>query len=156
MKINHLNVTYTILTALIFALGGCNYKNQNPDSKALADTDRFYSALSAEKGMNTAFLAMFDSAAVMLKANHAPIEGYEAIKADLLSESDTSYILTWEPMFAKIAVSGEMGYTYGTFKVTDKATASVSGEGTYTTFWRKNVEGKWKAMLDTGNPGLGK
>jgi len=124
--------------------------------KELADTDRFFSAMSAEKGMNTAFLAMFDSAGVLLRADHQPIEGYNAIKALLTSEDDSTFILTWEPVFAKVSASGDMGYTYGTYEVTDKSTDSLTSEGTYSTIWQKKSDGKWKALLDTGNHGLGK
>lgn len=156
MKTNRLISAITFLTALIFTISSCNNKKQADDSKVLSDTDKFYSALSAEKGMNASFLEMFDSAGVMLKANHMPIEGFEAIKASLMSESDSTFTLTWEPRFAKIAASGELGYTYGTYQITDKATDSTTGVGKYATIWLKQSDGKWKAILDTGNPGLGK
>lgn len=145
----------TIVIIIIFAISGCTTKH-SIDSKELSDIDRSYSDLSAEKGMNTAFLAMFDSAAVKLQPKHMPIEGYEAIKSSLMSQADSTFKLTWEPLFAKISASGDMGYTYGTYKISDKLTDSVTGEGTYTTIWIKKENGKWKAMLDTGNSGLGK
>jgi ketosteroid isomerase-like protein len=144
-----------VVLVMSIAFSACKNKNHLADSQVLADTDRFYSELSAKKGMNTAFLAMFDSAGVMLSANHAPIEGFLAIKTYLLSESDTSFTLTWEPIFAKISASGEMGYTYGTYQIKDKTTDSIAGVGKYTTIWQKKSNGSWKAMLDTGNPGLG-
>ena len=55
----------TILPAL-FISGKPN--NQN-DSNSLLAADRYYSALSAEKGRNAAFLALFDSEGVMLTSN---------------------------------------------------------------------------------------
>lgn len=153
MKTRHLFIFTVILVIMATA---CNKKKQVDDSKVLSDTDRFYSDLSAEKGMNASFLAMFDSSAVLLRANQMPIEGYAAIRASLMSESDSTFTLTWEPKFAKMAASGELGYTYGTYQITDKATDSVIGVGKYATIWQKQGDGKWKAILDTGNPGLGK
>lgn len=120
-----------------------------------AETDRYYSSLSAEKGMNTAFLAMFDSAGVKLSANRMPVEGLQAIRQLLAEKSDTDFILTWEPAFEKVAASGELGYTYGIYKVTNKDTGEKTGEGTYCTIWQKNANGEWNALLDTGNEGLG-
>lgn len=120
-----------------------------------AETDRYYSSLSAEKGMDTAFLAMFDSAGVKLSANRMPIEGLQAIRQLLAGKSDSDFILTWEPTFEKVAASGELGYTYGIYKVTNKDTGEKTGEGTYCTIWQKNANGEWKALLDTGNEGLG-
>jgi len=155
MKMNRLISICAFSAIIITNFIACHNVNQKDESKLLSDTDRFYSALSAEKGMNTSFLEMFDSAGVMLNANHMPIEGFEAIKASLLIESDSTFILTWEPRFAKIAASGELGYTYGTYQIRDKATDSITGVGKYATIWKKQTDGKWKAILDTGNPGLG-
>ena len=126
---------------------------QNDNSSLLA-ADRYYSALSAEKGRNTAFLALFDTVGVMLVSNQPPIEGHAAISKLLLSRTDTTYTLTWEPSFAKVAKSGELGYTYGIYKLTSRKTKKLLGEGTYTTFWQRNAKGEWKALLDTGNEGL--
>jgi len=155
MKTNRLISICAFIVIAILALNACCNKKQKDESKLLSDTDRFYSAMSAEKGMNASFLAMFDSAGVMLNANHMPIEGFEAIKASLMSESDSTFKLTWEPRFAKMAASGELGYTYGTYKITDRKTDSIIGVGKYATIWQKQSDGKWKAILDTGNPGLG-
>ena len=156
MKTNRFISFIALIVMLIFAISACKNKKQADDSTVLSETDRFYSALSAEKGMNTAFIEMFDSAGVMLSANKQPIEGIDAIRTSLLSESDSTFILTWEPKFAKMAASGELGYTYGIYQIKDKATDSITGVGKYATIWQKQSDGKWKAILDTGNPGLGK
>jgi len=156
MKTSRL-ITFCFVTLMmILVVIACTNKKQADDSKVLSETDMFYSALSAEKGMNASFLEMFDSAGVMLNANKMPIEGYEAIKSSLMGESDSNFTLKWEPRFAKIAASGELGYTYGTYQIKDKATDSITGVGKYATIWIKQKDGKWKAILDTGNPGLGK
>ena len=141
---------------VLFTLSVSSCRKQHPGDQArsMADADRYYSALSAEKGRNAAFLEMFDSAGVTLSPHKPPIEGYKEIKKIILSRSDSTYTLTWEPRFAKVAVSGELGYTYGTFRITNKATKSISQEGTYTTIWHRNSQGVWKALLDTGNEGL--
>jgi ketosteroid isomerase-like protein len=144
-------ITFILLANAI----ACTKKNAMENSNILLETDRSYSALSVKQGMNAAFLAMFDSAGVKLQKNSLPIVGFENIKAFLLKGNDSSFTLTWEPMFAKIAASGDMGYTYGTYKIADKATDSITGQGTYVTIWGKNSSGQWKALLDTGNEGLG-
>lgn len=140
---------------LLLNATSCSKKSSMENSETLLDTDRSYSALSVKQGMNAAFLAMFDMAGVKLQTNHLPIVGFENIKASLMGEDDSVFTLTWEPMFAKIATSGDMGYTYGTYKIADKATDSITSEGTYVTIWGKNSTGQWKALLDTGNTGLG-
>lgn len=152
-KYNRTNVILFLLIAL--TLPSCTNSTQSGTKMTISETDRYYSALSAQKGMNTAFLAMFDSAGVMLTSNQMPVEGHQAISRLLANSNDSSFVLTWEPTFEKVAVSGELGYSYGIFTVTDKTTRKKTGEGTYTTIWQKNASGEWKAMLDTGNDGLG-
>ena len=122
--------------------------------KQLIDIDLYYSKLSEEKGMNAAFLAMFDTNGVMLQANKPPIEGYKAIQDLLLSQNDSYFTLSWVPIFAKVAASEDLGYTYGTYKIINGNEQTEQIVGTYTTIWQKEIGGEWKAVLDTGNPGL--
>jgi ketosteroid isomerase-like protein len=144
---------YSFSVLLTITLSSCCRTTSN-DSKSIADADRYYSALSVEKGRNAAFLAMFDSAGVMLGSHKPPIEGYKAISSLLSSKSDSAFILSWKPTFSKVAKSGELGYSYGIYQLIDRVTKKQLGEGTYTTFWQRNKNGEWKAVLDTGNEGL--
>ena len=145
--------TFSIALLITVLFISCRLK-EPVDTKSLTEADLYYSALSAVKGRNVAFLALFDSAGVMLGPHHTPIEGHAALTKLLLSHTDTTYMLTWNPSFAKVAQSGELGYTYGIYKLTDRKTKKLLDEGTYTTFWQKNTKGVWKAVLDTGNEGL--
>ena len=155
MNTTHNRTIYTICVLLFLSVSSCRKITSinNADTKGITDAEKYYSALSEQKGRNAAFLEMFDSTGVTLATHMPPIEGYKSIRELLLSKSDSSYTLTWEPRFAKVAASGELGYTYGTYKLIDKATKKLS-EGTYTTIWLKNKQGQWKAVLDTGNEGL--
>ena len=153
MKTTHKRTIYTTCVLLFLLISSCHRLTSKSDATSITEADKYYSALSEQKGRNAAFLAMFDSTGVTLATHMPPIEGYKEIRELLLSKSDSTYTLTWEPKFSKVAVSGELGYTYGTYKLIDKGTKKLS-EGTYTTIWLKNAQGQWKAVLDTGNEGL--
>ena len=84
-----------------------------------------------------------------------PIVGLESVAQYLQSGSDSSYTLTWEPISAHIAQSGELGYTYGTWLLISKKTEQES-RGTYVTIWKQNANGDWRFVLDSGNSGLSK
>ena len=56
--------------------------------------------------------------------------------------------LTWEPIDAEVANSGELGYTWGNWKFVQKDTTYY---GNYFTVWKKQIDGKWKVVLDGGN-----
>ena len=50
-------------------------------------------------------------------------------------------------MLAEISASGDIGYTYGTYKVTENSKVSLTVEGTYATVWIKKKNCKCKAIL---------
>jgi ketosteroid isomerase-like protein len=109
--------------------------------------------MSVEKGMHEAFLHYIADDGVVLRDNSFPIRGRESLLSIYSERSDTTFILSWEPLFQKISESGDLGYTYGVYLNTDKLTAKVT-RGTYITIWSKQQDGSWKFVLDTGTQGL--
>ncbi len=124
------------------------------DIKAeIIQADRAFSKLSEDKGMKVAFLQYMDSEGVLLRPDNMPIKGGFAI--DYISqENDTSFSMSWEPKGASVAQSGDLGYTYGTYLMKFKHRDSVV-RGTYVSIWKKQPDGGWKYVLDSGNDGLG-
>lgn len=61
--------------------------------------------------------------------------------------------LTWTPVKADMAASGDLGYTYGNyvFKHKDKAGKLITDYGKYTSIWKKQKDGSWKVVVDMGN-----
>ncbi len=118
----------------------------------LLETDRTFSNLSAAKGYKAAFLDYIDSNGVLLRPDMAPIIGADAI--DYLSQqSDDSFTMTWDPRGGSVARSGDMGYTYGLYSIKPNAQDTVI-YGTYVNVWKKQADGTWKFVLDSGNEGL--
>lgn len=143
--------------ALVPLISFCNIFGQNDlqkEKELLMKTDLEFSRLSEEKGSNEAFLTYASDSAVLLRQNSFPVEGKSAITSLLTRRPDTTFVLVWKPMFADVASSGEMGYTYGTFEVKTPGGIKTIGEGTYVTIWKKDSKGDWKFVLDTGNEGL--
>jgi ketosteroid isomerase-like protein len=119
----------------------------------LMDADKEFSNLSKEKGMKKAFMEYIDSNGVLLRPNQNPLVGADAIDY-LIQLNDSTYTLEWEPENATVAKSGELGFTYGYYKLTptNKDTVLL---GTYVSIWKKQSNGSWKFLLDTGNEGAG-
>jgi ketosteroid isomerase-like protein len=125
-----------------------------PDEKQqMMDADRAFSKLSVEKGMKNAFLEYIDSNGVLLRPNQLPVLGADAIDF-LIQENDSSYTLQWEPKSGMLAESGELGYTYGLYKLQPK-NKDTAIFGTYVSIWKKQSDGSWKFVLDSGNEGVG-
>jgi ketosteroid isomerase-like protein len=61
--------------------------------------------------------------------------------------------LTWMPVKAEMAASGDLGYTYGNYVYTakNKEGKLVANYGKYTSIWKKQKDGQWKVIVDMGN-----
>ncbi len=143
--------------AVLLALAACSEKKQpvqnSVDEKiALIKTDRSFSDMSVAKGMKTAFIEYIDSNGVLLKPNHLPIIGANAIDF-LIAQEDSGYTLNWQPQNAFVAQSGDLGYTYGVYALHPKNMDTVF-YGTYVSIWKKQGDGSWKFVLDSGNEGI--
>ena len=130
--------------------------NLDERKQELLNVDAQFSKLSEARGVNEAFLSYLSDDGVLLRSNNFPIIGKELIKERFFSRLDSGYTLTWKPLYADIAQSGELGYTYGIyeFRALDPEGKSIIGNGTYVSIWKKDQFGSWKLVLDTGNEGL--
>jgi ketosteroid isomerase-like protein len=61
--------------------------------------------------------------------------------------------LTWTPVKADMAASGDLGYTYGNyvFKSKNKEGKVETSYGKYMSVWKKQNDGSWKVVVDIGN-----
>jgi len=150
---NGVNLVFFVYIAILFLIISCNNSVNGPEPGQLLKADRDFSALSVKEGMHKAFLEFAADSAVMLRDKSYPLVGRGAISDLFAGRSDTSFTLSWEPVYEKIATGGDLGYTYGTYTRKNKASGE-EGRGTYLTIWQKQADGRWKFVLDTGNDGL--
>jgi ketosteroid isomerase-like protein len=118
--------------------------------KNMIGADKAFSEMSSKSGMKKAFLEYAADESVLLRPGYLPIVDDDVIKF-INSQEDTSFTMSWEPKGADIANSLDMGYTYGVYAV---HTRDTTLQGTYLSIWRKQPDGKWKFVLDTGNSGI--
>lgn len=145
---------FFMMSAFFFS---CRQKDAKPivapDKNEVLNADIEFSRLSEAKGMKAAFIEYIDSNGVLLRPNEMPIIGANAIDY-LIQQNDTGYSLTWQPNGGDISLSGDLGYTYGIYAMR-MSTKDTVIYGTYTSIWKKQQDGKWKFVLDTGNEGVG-
>lgn len=146
------------LLIFLILVSSCQIQNRDEEDIPKADitelqiVDSEFSDYSKQYGMRKAFLEYIDDDGVMMKDQSLPIKGARAI--DLISSmNDSTVTMTWEPEGGDIAASGELGYTYGIYEMRDRE--NNVQRGTYVTIWKKQKDGKWKFVLDSGNQGLG-
>jgi ketosteroid isomerase-like protein len=63
--------------------------------------------------------------------------------------------LVWQPVFAWVAASTDLGFTIGETTSTGLGAsgAAVQRMGKYLTVWKRQSDGTWKFVVDGGNPG---
>jgi len=116
---------------------------------ALLARDRKFSQASATSGARAAF-ADYASAAVRLYRDEKfPLVGREAAIALL---PDGANVWTWEPAAGDVSIADDLGYTYGTYKLTSGGVApKIIESGNYFRIWKKE-NGVWKVLFDLTNP----
>jgi ketosteroid isomerase-like protein len=151
---------YCLLTSVVLPLlflTSCNsVQKQERILNELMEVDREFSDLSLKAGSHESFLAYIDDSCILLRPNRNPVIGRKKIE-EMYSKPDTSFALSWEPLSADVSCSGDLGYTYGiyTVRMDSPEGIAVTKKGTYVTIWKKDKNGNWKFVLDTGNQGLG-
>ena len=148
--VNIMHFVFIIIFCVILSCGG---NGRNFSAGELLKADRAFSVMSVNKGMYESFLAYIADDGVILRNDSYPSKGRESLKMFFSGKSDTTFILSWEPLYEKIAASGDLGYTYGIHTRVTKSTGEET-KGTYVTIWHKQKDGSWKFVLDTGTQGL--
>ena len=136
---------------ILFLLIACNSQMDLNMNTELINVDKAFSTMCVEKGMNYAFIHYVADDGVMLRPNSMPVVGKTNIES-LFRNDDKDIEFTWKPLYGAVAKSGELGYTYGTYKF---GVGESQQKGTYVSIWKKNTKGEWKFVLDSGNEGLG-
>lgn len=147
--------TNFIFLLIILVTSACSPNLNEKWEQEIKDADIEFSNYSVEHGSIAAFLRFAANDGVLLKPNMMPIVGHQKLEEFYQGKSDTTYSLKWEPLFAKVSKSGDLGYTYGVWELVIKLEPENSRRGTYLTIWELQPDGQWKFVADTGNEGLG-
>ena len=141
-----------ILFGIIIIAAGCSNMCDTADKTVLMEADRAFSKMSADKGLYEAFDFYMDDNATMYRDGQPPFSGREAIRPILSKKSNAT--LTWEPTFAEIAASGDLGYTLGRWEYTLKDSTGEESRsfGYYVSIWKKQSDGSWKWYLTAVSP----
>lgn len=107
----------------------------------LVAADRSFEVLNRKIGWRDASIAVATKESIVLQP-----QAVNALKAYRAEKSNPKYFLKWQPRFAEIAPSGDLGYTVGVFR---ESPGEGNYEGVYFTVWKKQSN-HWKLLLDSG------
>ena len=124
-----------------------------PDASVLLDADRAFSAAVAEGGTE-AWVEWFAPDGRMVQPGVGLVQGRAEIARLMAGLDDPGTTLSWEPDEGDIAASGDLGWTTGTYVSQGVAQdgATVRGQGRYVSIWRRQADGRWRVVMDLGNP----
>jgi ketosteroid isomerase-like protein len=143
-------VTVAFLLLLLFAATSVAAKQESPKgTDLLRQLEANFAADVAQHG-HDAFLTYFAEDGVEL-VDGGGINTKDDMRKQPAWPEGTS--LTWTPVHAEMAASGDLGYTYGNYIYTakNKEGKLVANYGKYTSIWRKQKDGQWKVVVDMGN-----
>jgi ketosteroid isomerase-like protein len=116
------------------------------NAQPLIEADEAFNTMAQQQGVGDAFLAYSAEDPVLIRQGSMPLIGRSAFH-DAFAEGPGP-ALSWEPLRAEIAGSGDLGYTFGRYILRERG--AIKAHGVYVSIWKKQADGSWKFVLDGG------
>ena len=139
--------------AVLFAQSWGRAQAPVEEQELLLQVDREFDQATAEKGAE-GWASYFAENGSILPGTGAPITGPEAVRAYMASSfARPGFSLRWQPTRAEVWIPGKLGYTLGRWEQKARTPEGKTEllRGTYVTVWRKQPDGRWRIILDTGS-----
>ena len=135
------------------AAEGAVTKKQAAAIEAIKKADLDFAAAAQARGLD-GWMSYFAKDAVAFPAGKPFLTGLDKLREFYSGMFATpGFGISWKPVIADAAASGDLGYTIGVaeFTVRDKDGNPVKRPGKYLTVWKKQPDGSWKVAADLGN-----
>ena len=142
-----------ILLVAVFLSGHASLSAvAKPDAGILLRLEADFMKAAAERG-SQGYMSYYAEDAAELPNGADMFRGKESIAKTMNFLDDKNNHLTWKPVYADMAASGDLGYTYGIFEFRSKdKEGNPSVEyGKYVSIWKKQKNGSWRVVMDMGN-----
>ena len=128
-----------------------SFKNETSKEKALRtlrEADRAWcqSVSDFEK-----FMSFLENDVVWYNCLYPQLKGKDAVRSAFKNIfADKAFTFTWTPEQIEVSSSGDLGYTYGKYKVKYPNSTEAQSEQLhdYTTIWKKQKDSTWKVILE--------
>jgi ketosteroid isomerase-like protein len=120
------------------------------DAMAIAQADSDFADASSFSGTAGAFADAVAPDGVVFGGPEVVV-GPRAVREYFEAQRGVS--LTWRPIYAAVAASGDLGFTIGESIATSRGPSGAATQrfGKYLTVWRREPNGNWKFVVDGGN-----
>jgi ketosteroid isomerase-like protein len=160
-------VVSPLILILLLGLAGCDSVEDaastadKPADRAgerartsLLERDLEFANAVAERGLAEAYRLFLAEDAVQLPDGDWPVRGRKTIYQQIQDATqDSDFLLSWKPVAAEVSVSGDLGYTWGTYwlESLDETDEPLVIEGNYLNVWRKSADDVWEVVVDISN-----
>ena len=142
--------TIGYIVCLAILITSCTAPASDKSAAAKAEiikADQDMDLLASQKGFNEALLAYAADSVIKPKEGEAAVIGKNNL-SNYFNGKESSKLIRWHPVMASASASGDMGYTFGNWKLPSGDTVYY---GNYATIWIKDKDGHWKFVYDGGN-----
>ena len=147
-----------LAVSVLLAIAFCSDAPSSASASAKANADTLiqleadFMKSAAERG-SQGYMSYYADDAAELPNGEGVLQGKENIAKTMGFLDDKNNHLTWTPIHADIAASGDLGYTYGAyeFRSKDKDGKPTVEYGKYASIWKRQKDGSWKVVMDMGN-----
>jgi ketosteroid isomerase-like protein len=144
--------------ALLLLTSGCNQQpadTRAADAQTIRDMDTQWSKTAGAHDVDGT-VSYYSDDAVVLPPNAPILATKEAIRAGWAAAVGPGSDMSFETSKVEVASSGDIAYDVGTYAVSMKDAQGnpVTDRGKYIAVWKKQADGKWKAVADTWNSDL--
>src|SRR6185503_18083388 len=117
----------------------------------MVKTEQAFSKMAEEKNTRDAFLAFIADDGLLFRPGAVNGKKWMLEHPAPPPKDDKRPLLAWQPAYAGMAASGDMGFTTGPWE----AKADIKDEkpgayGHFMTVWKKQADGSWKFVVDLG------
>lgn len=145
MKLLKLLFLLVISVGFISAQKTKKFSKPNGDLQKIVETEKAFAKAAEQKGMKNAFLEFLADDAITF--NPTETNG----KLYWQNQPESAARLVWSPDWADVSSDGNFGYTIGGWSFYPKGKIDqATAVGEYVTIWKKQSDGKFKAILDIG------
>jgi ketosteroid isomerase-like protein len=115
----------------------------------MVKTEQAFSKMAEEKTAREAFMTFIADDGLLFRPG--AVNGKKWMIEHPVPPSDKRPLLAWQPSFAGMSASGDMGFTTGPWESKpDRTDPKPSAYGHFVTVWKKQTDGSWKWVVDLG------
>ena len=134
---------------ILIVLGVAGVVQGQSALQEMVKTEQAFSWMAQDTNPREAFMAFIADDGLLFRPG--AVNGKKWMLEHPVPPSDKKPVLAWQPAFAGMAQSGDMGFTTGPWEAkADVNDAKPGAYGHFMTVWKKQPDGSWKFVVDLG------